>query len=95
MKYSLRQIRDLIIVTNKRLIIVDKKGITGRKKRITSFLWNRIVMFDIENSPYLDFESEVVIQFQGVKKPLTFTIGKLTDVNEFAHTLFQQIDGFR
>lgn len=93
-KYSLRQIRDLIIVTNKRLMIVDKQGLTGRKKRIISYLLNRIVMFDVENSPFLDFESEVLIQFMGMKKPLSFKISKLTDVNDFAHALFEQIDHY-
>lgn len=84
---SYKQIRDLIILTNLRLIIIDKKGVTGRKKVVKSYPLNKICYFEIENSPYFDIDNEVIIAFTGIKDPLSFTLSKGTDVYEFSRLL--------
>lgn len=78
-----RLIRDLIVLTNYRLLVIDKKGVTGRKKLITSYPLAKISHYEIENSPYFDLESEVSIWFVGIKEPLKFTLSKGTNVFEF------------
>lgn len=88
---ALKQIRDLIILTNKRLIIVDKQGVTGRKKMITCYVLSRITRFEFENSPYFDIDSEMKIYFAG-SDPVSFELSKSTNVFEFSKLLFQQIE---
>jgi Bacterial PH domain len=90
-QYSLQQIRDQIILTNLRLIIIDKQGVTGRKKKVTNYLLNRIVKVEFENSPYLDIDSEIEIQFGGISEPVKFEIAKRTNIFEFTKVLFEQL----
>ena len=82
-----RLIRDLVILTDLRLIIVDKKGITGRKKTIKSYPLKRICCYEIENAPFFDIDNEVCIWFTGLKEPLKLTFSKGTNVFEFAKLL--------
>lgn len=89
--YSLKQIRDMIVVTNYRLMVVDKQGVTGRKKMITSYLLDRVTKFEVENSPYFDIDSEFAVYFTGTADPVKFEIAKLTNVYEFSRILFEQV----
>lgn len=80
-------VRDLIVLTNYRLITVDKQGITGKKKLIVSYPLKRLCRYQIENSPYFDIDSEVMIWFEGVNEPVKFTLSKGTNVFEFCKFL--------
>ncbi|MGY3725216.1 PH domain-containing protein [Granulicatella balaenopterae] len=52
-------IRDIAIITNKRLIVSDSQGITGRKKEIYSLPFSAINMWSSENAGTLDFTAEL------------------------------------
>lgn len=54
-----KTIRDVAIFTNKRLIVRDSQGITGKKVEMYSLPYSSIVMYSTENSGLLDFNSEV------------------------------------
>ena len=54
-----RTIRDIAIFTNKRLIVVDSQGITGKKKEIYSLPYSSINMWSTENAGTLDINAEV------------------------------------
>lgn len=52
--------RDSAIFTNKRLIIRDAQGMTGKKVEIYSLPYSSIVMWSTENAGrFLDFNAEV------------------------------------
>ena len=53
--------RDIAIFTNKRLIVRDSQGITGKKKEIYSLPYSSILMWSTENAGIIDFDSEVQI----------------------------------
>ncbi len=36
-EYAYKLIRDLIVFTNRRMILIDKQGITGKKNRISFY----------------------------------------------------------
>ena len=54
-------IRDVAIITNKRIIIKDKQGITGKKVEIYTIPFKSIVMYSSENAGTLDFNAELEI----------------------------------
>lgn len=56
-----RLIRDVFIFTNKRLILVDKQGITGRKMEYLSVGYKSISRFSIETAGHFDLEAELKI----------------------------------
>lgn len=58
-KKAYTTIRDTALFTNKRLIVVDVQGITGKKKEIYSIPYKSILMFSSENAGHIDINSEV------------------------------------
>jgi soluble lytic murein transglycosylase-like protein len=51
-------IRDLIVFTDRRLIFVNKQGVTGSKVEYLSVPYRNIVMFSIETAGHFDLEAE-------------------------------------
>ena len=56
-----KMIRDLLVFTNKRLILIDKQGLTGSKKEYMSIPYRSIVRFSVETKGHFDLESELKI----------------------------------
>ncbi len=54
-------IRDTAIFTDKRIIIKDVQGITGKKVEMYSIPYSSIIMWSTENAGVVDFNSEVEI----------------------------------
>lgn len=58
--YAYKTIRDVAVFTNKRLIVRDAQGFTGKKVEIYSLPYSSIVMYSTENAgKFLDVNSEV------------------------------------
>ena len=51
--------RDLFIFTDKRLILVDKQGITGKKTQYHSIPYKSIRHFSIETAGHFDLDAEL------------------------------------
>lgn len=51
--------RDMAIFTNKRLIVRDSQGITGKKVEVYSLPYSSINMWSTENAGIIDFNTEV------------------------------------
>lgn len=62
-------IRDTFIFTNKRLILVDKQGLTGSKVEIKSVTYKSISRFSIESAGHLDLDAELKIWISGENQP--------------------------
>ncbi len=62
-------IRDTFIFTNKRLILVDKQGITGSKTEYTSIAYKSISRFSIETAGTFDLEAELKIWVSSEQQP--------------------------
>ena len=54
-----KTIRDVAIITNKRIIIADKQGITGKKVEVYTIPFKSIIMYSSENAGMLDFNAEI------------------------------------
>jgi hypothetical protein len=54
-------IRDMFIFTNKRLILVDKQGLTGNKLEYKSVTYKSITRFSIETAGTFDLDAELKI----------------------------------
>jgi hypothetical protein len=64
-------IRDLIIFTRTRLILVDKQGITGRKTEYHSIPYRAVTHFLVETAGHFDLEAELKIWVSGSPDPIT------------------------
>jgi hypothetical protein len=54
-------IRDVFIFTNKRLLLIEKQGITGSKIEYKSITYKSITRFSIETAGTFDLEAELKI----------------------------------
>lgn len=63
-------IRDTFIFTNKRLIIVDVQGMTGRKREYLSIPYNKITRYSIETAGHLDLDAELKLWIGSDSTPL-------------------------
>ncbi|EOS45679.1 hypothetical protein C809_02866 [Lachnospiraceae bacterium MD335] len=58
--YAYKTIRDVAIFTDRRLIVRDAQGITGKKVEVYTLPYSSIIMYSTENSgKLLDVNSEV------------------------------------
>ena len=62
-------IRDTFIFTNKRLILVEKQGITGSKIEYKSITYKSITRFSIETAGTFDLEAELKIWVSSEANP--------------------------
>lgn len=62
--------RDLYLFTDKRLLLVDKQGLTGSKVEYMSLPYRSITRFCVETAGTFDADSELKIWVSGSPEPL-------------------------
>ena len=62
-------IRDLIVFTEFRLILVDKQGVTGKKTSYKSLPYRSISRFSVETSGHFDLDAELKIWVSAAVEP--------------------------
>ena len=75
-------LRDMIVFTNKRLILVDKQGLTSSKIDYQTIPYTRIVRFSKESAGLMDLEAELKIWIVGEVQPIAKTFSRNQNVNE-------------
>lgn len=63
-------IRDLFVFTDKRLVLLDKQGVTGKKVEYHSIPYKSITHFSVETTGNFDLESELKIWISGAQMPI-------------------------
>lgn len=63
-------IRDMILFTNKRLILIDKQGVTGKKVEYKSIPYRAITNFSVETAGHFDLDAELKIWISGQDLPV-------------------------
>ena len=86
-----RVLRDMIVFTNKRLILVDKQGVTSSKTEYQTIPYARIVRFSKESAGVMDLDAELKIWIVGQPLPITKTFGKNENVNEVYQVLSRAV----
>lgn len=85
-------IRDVFIFTNKRLILVDKQGITGSKVEYLSISYKSISRFSVQTSGHFDLDAELRIWISGEVQPsLTKKFNKQVNVYDLQRILAQHV----
>ena len=62
-------IRDLIVFTEFRLILVDRQGVTGKKTSCKSLPYRSISRFSVETSGHFDLDAELKIWVSSAVEP--------------------------
>ncbi|MGJ8740811.1 PH domain-containing protein [Clostridium botulinum] len=80
-------IRDMFIFTNKRLILVDKQGMTARKTEYHSIPYKAITHFSIEIAGNFDLDAELKIWISGTQLPIEKQFNKSLNIYELQSVL--------
>ncbi|MEH7334146.1 PH domain-containing protein [Neobacillus drentensis] len=86
-----RLIRDMFIFTNKRLILVDKQGLTGKKVEYHSIPYKNITHFSIETAGSFDLDAELKIWISGNALPLQKQFNKNLNIYELQSVLAEYV----
>lgn len=73
-------VRDMFIFTNKRLILVDKQGMTGKKTEYHSIPYKSITHFSIETAGHFDLDAELKIWLSGSAVPIEKQFNKSLNI---------------
>lgn len=75
-------VRDAFLFTDRRLIMVDKQGMTGRKIEYHTIPYRSITHFSVETAGTFDLDAELKIWLSGSQTPIAKQFGKGVDVYE-------------
>ncbi|TDF38278.1 PH domain-containing protein [Alteromonadaceae bacterium M269] len=65
-----KEIRDMYLFTNYRLILVDKQGLTGKKVDYHSIPYRAITNFVVETAGHFDLDAELKVWISGRSEPI-------------------------
>ena len=77
---AFKVVRDTFIFTDRRLIIVDIQGITGRKKEYLSIPYSKITMFSVESAGTFDMEADLKIWVGSNTTPIEKKFNRNVDI---------------
>jgi hypothetical protein len=79
---SFKLIRDMFVFTNKRLILVDKQGLTGSKVDFMTIPYRSIDYFSKRSASLLDLDAEILIWIKGANAPIQKEFRKGENIND-------------
>lgn len=80
-----RTVRDVAVITNKRLLISDKQGITGKKVEVYTIPFKSIIMYSSENGGTFDTNSELDLWTKAGR--LKLNVSKKVDIRKLDHLI--------
>ncbi|MFD1037013.1 PH domain-containing protein [Virgibacillus byunsanensis] len=92
-EHAYKLIRDLMVFTNKRLILVDKQGVTGKKVEYHSIPYKNITHFSVETAGTFDLEAELNIWVSGNANPIQKTFNKQLNIYKVQSVLAEYVCG--
>ena len=91
MEVGFNVFRDTFIFTNKRLILVDVQGITGKKVEFLSIPYGKITKFSIETAGTLDLDAELKIWVGSEPTPLQKKFNKKVNIYDLQRVLSEHV----
>ena len=64
-EHAYKLVRDLIVFTDKRLLLIDKQGMTGKKVHYHSIPYDKISHFSVETAGTFDMDAELKVVLSG------------------------------
>ena len=69
-EHAYQLFRDYLVFTSKRLVLVDKQGLTGSKIEYHSIPYKSITHFSVETAGTFDLDAELKIWISGTSLPI-------------------------
>ncbi|ADT68069.1 MAG: hypothetical protein ACI9H9_001064 [Pseudoalteromonas tetraodonis] len=82
-------VRDMFIFTNKRLILIDKQGVTGSKMEMISIAYSKITKFSKESAGHFDLDAELKIWVGSDPTPISKDFKAGDNINDVYRIISQ------
>jgi hypothetical protein len=86
-EHAYQLIRDYFVFTDKRLVLVDKQGMTGSKIDYHSIPYKSITHFSVETGGTFDLDAELKIWISGTAAPIQKQFNKKLSIYEVQSVL--------
>lgn len=86
-EHAYQLIRDYFVFTDKRLVVVNKQGITGSKMEFHSIPYKSVTHFSIETGGTLDLDADLKIWISSTPEPFTQKFNKRLSIFEVQSVL--------
>ncbi|MBO2537759.1 MULTISPECIES: PH domain-containing protein [Rummeliibacillus] len=80
-------IRDMFVFTDKRLLLIDKQGVTGKKIEYHSIPYRSVTHFSVETAGTFDLEAELKIWLSNGTEPIQKRFNKTLDIYKIQSVL--------
>ncbi len=80
-------IRDTFIFTNKRLLLINIQGLTGKKTEYLSIPYSKITKFSIETSGHFDLDAELKLWIGSDLEPIEKKFNKKVNIYDLQKIL--------
>jgi hypothetical protein len=90
---AFKLIRDLIVFTNKRLILIDKQGMTGKKVEYHSVPYRSITHYSVETAGTFDMDAELKIYISSTAQPVSKQFRKDSSIYDVQKALATYVNG--
>lgn len=84
---AFRVLRDMLVFTNRRLVTIDRQGVTGRKIEYRTIPYSSITMFAKESAGLMDLDAELKLWIRGMPEPLVFQFNRDVPINDVYRVL--------
>jgi hypothetical protein len=92
-EHAYQLIRDYFVFTNKRFVLVDKQGMTGRKVEYHSIPYKSITHFSVETAGTFDLDAELNIWISGTPTPIQKQFNSRLNIYEVQSVLAMYVLG--
>lgn len=90
-EHAFKVIRDMFVFADKRLILIDKQGMTGKKTEYRSIPYKSITYFSIETAGTFDLDAELKIWISGSQMPIQKNFNKTTNIYNVQKVLAENV----
>jgi hypothetical protein len=81
-EHAYQLLRDYFVFTNKRLVLVDKQGLTGNKVEYHSIPYKSVTHFSVETAGSFELDAELKIWITGNSVPIQKQFNKKLNIYE-------------
>ena len=92
---AFKSMRDLVILTNYRLAMVDVQGLTGRKVDMLTIPYRSITRFSVETAGTFDMDADLRIWVAGDPEPIEIKVGRRSNVAQVQQIMARAVLGAR
>ena len=76
MQRAFALMRDLIVFTDRRILLVNKQGVTAKKTEYRSIPYRAITMYSLETAGHFDMDADLWIWVLGQTAPIQLHLGR-------------------